>query len=302
MDDNDVTNYGLTDFEIHRKIRKLLPESVRDENSTEQTDAVVLINNNPLYFSHETQCSICLGTLEKTWTIMACLHRFCFECIHRSLRMELGSNSSKECPLCRVKLASRRASRADTMFDSLIKTLKCGKNKIISPRTKQLQSVKKEKQTVIEPPKKFKIEDEKDNIDIAFYRKAHQDNIEKFKKQKSESNLRVSTNTSIVSFGLKPYLIIGSNAQSLSLFIKKPYLRAPCSCLIDDIKEFLHQKWAMQTKSLNLTDENDIKINVYIEFLNEFILLENYYTLEDVCINYWERTNELHLLYEVTKG
>lgn len=32
-----------------------------------------------------------LGVLEKTWTVTACLHRFCSNCLHKSLRMQLGN-------------------------------------------------------------------------------------------------------------------------------------------------------------------------------------------------------------------
>ncbi|XWS39442.1 hypothetical protein CRYUN_Cryun18bG0054500 [Craigia yunnanensis] len=46
---------------------------------------------------------------------MECLHRFCRECIDRSMR--LGNN---ECPACRTHCASRRSLRDDPNYDALI--------------------------------------------------------------------------------------------------------------------------------------------------------------------------------------
>lgn len=49
---------------------------------------------------------------------MECLHRFCRECIDKSMR--LGNN---ECPACRTHCASRRSLRDDPNYDALIATL-----------------------------------------------------------------------------------------------------------------------------------------------------------------------------------
>lgn len=64
------------------------------------------------------QCPICLGIIRKTRTVMECLHRFCRECIDKSMRM--GNN---ECPVCRTHCASRRSLRDDLNFDALIAAL-----------------------------------------------------------------------------------------------------------------------------------------------------------------------------------
>ncbi|KAG0577489.1 hypothetical protein KC19_5G160200 [Ceratodon purpureus] len=63
----------------------------------------------------EMQCPICLGIIRKTRTVMECLHRFCRECIDKSMR--LGNN---ECPACRTHCASRRSLRDDPNFDALV--------------------------------------------------------------------------------------------------------------------------------------------------------------------------------------
>jgi hypothetical protein len=81
-------------------------------------------NDGETFGGDEIKCSICLGILEKTWTVTACLHRFCSDCLHRSLRVQLGSQKiHHECPLCRAKLASRRSSKPDPKFDTLIGNL-----------------------------------------------------------------------------------------------------------------------------------------------------------------------------------
>ncbi|XP_058209758.1 putative E3 ubiquitin-protein ligase RING1a isoform X4 [Rhododendron vialii] len=56
--------------------------------------------------------------IKKTRTVMECLHRFCRECIDKSMR--LGNN---ECPACRKHCASRRSLRDDQRFDNLTEVL-----------------------------------------------------------------------------------------------------------------------------------------------------------------------------------
>nr|GMD93106.1 putative E3 ubiquitin-protein ligase RING1a isoform X1 [Ipomoea batatas] len=58
------------------------------------------------------------GIIRKTRTVMECLHRFCRECIDKSMRM--GNN---ECPACRTHCASRRSLRDDPNYDALIAIL-----------------------------------------------------------------------------------------------------------------------------------------------------------------------------------
>ncbi|KAK9284294.1 hypothetical protein L1049_023465 [Liquidambar formosana] len=66
----------------------------------------------------DVQCPICLGIIKKTRTVMECLHRFCRDCIDKSMR--LGNN---ECPACRTHCASRRSLRDDPNYDTLIAAL-----------------------------------------------------------------------------------------------------------------------------------------------------------------------------------
>ncbi|XP_060187445.1 putative E3 ubiquitin-protein ligase RING1a isoform X1 [Lycium barbarum] len=63
----------------------------------------------------DLECPICLGIIKRTRVVMGCQHRFCRECIDKSMR--LGNN---ECPACRIHCASRRSLRDDPGFDTLI--------------------------------------------------------------------------------------------------------------------------------------------------------------------------------------
>ncbi|KAL5730443.1 RING-type E3 ubiquitin transferase [Ranunculus cassubicifolius] len=79
-------------------------------------DEYILVNLAEI--RKEVQCPICLGIIRKTRTVMECLHRFCRECIDKSMRM--GNN---ECPACRTHCASRRSLRDDPNYDALIAAL-----------------------------------------------------------------------------------------------------------------------------------------------------------------------------------
>jgi hypothetical protein len=102
--------------------RPLVSEFVYDQygNPVANTITVDLSTIRSIY-DDDLKCPICLETIEVTWAVSSCLHRFCSECIHKSLRMALGPKMHHECPFCRVKLASRRSSRPDPAFDQLIK-------------------------------------------------------------------------------------------------------------------------------------------------------------------------------------
>ncbi|RWW15707.1 hypothetical protein BHE74_00031880 [Ensete ventricosum] len=82
------------------------------------------------------------GIIRKTRTVMECLHRFCRECIDKSMRLGYVpevfslyickysyfsrcylSCRNNECPACRTHCASRRSLRDDPNYDALIATL-----------------------------------------------------------------------------------------------------------------------------------------------------------------------------------
>uniref|UniRef100_A0A914GUG4 RING-type E3 ubiquitin transferase n=1 Tax=Globodera rostochiensis TaxID=31243 RepID=A0A914GUG4_GLORO len=65
----------------------------------------------------EFSCPICLDLLKNTM-VTECLHRFCSECIQKSIY-----KGNRECPTCRKKLISKRNLRADPSMDKLIDTV-----------------------------------------------------------------------------------------------------------------------------------------------------------------------------------
>jgi len=153
----------------------------------------IIINNDRNYidldkslFMDELKCPICLGEIDKTWAVMACLHRFCGECLHRYLRI---NKAVHDCPNCRTKIASRRSSTADLTYDDIINVLFGDNN---DPG-----------QTV---------------IDLALYKRKHQDNIRQFRIKQHEftsrrimnpfigSNHNEKTDSCMICISLAPWL------------------------------------------------------------------------------------------------
>lgn len=90
-------------YDIYRQPRP----PVTDESATKTLPVRVL--------NAELTCPICLGIIRETTVVMECLHRFCRECIQKSLRV-----TNKECPSCRIHIPSKRSLRDDLNFDALI--------------------------------------------------------------------------------------------------------------------------------------------------------------------------------------
>lgn len=88
-------------------------------------EAVIQLSRSAL--NDQLRCPVCLSTMTGTmstmevscmfrkWAYTKCMHRFCSECISKSLRW-----GKKECPTCRKPCPSRRSLRADSGFDKLI--------------------------------------------------------------------------------------------------------------------------------------------------------------------------------------
>ncbi|KAI9086738.1 hypothetical protein K1719_031332 [Acacia pycnantha] len=93
-------------------------EDSEESPSSEPEEKPEFVFVELLEIRKDVQCPICLGIIKKTRTVMECLHRFCRECIDKSMR--LGNN---ECPACRTHCASRRSLRDDPNYDALIAAL-----------------------------------------------------------------------------------------------------------------------------------------------------------------------------------
>lgn len=66
----------------------------------------------------EFRCVICLGYIRNTRIVMECLHRFCEDCIEKSLRL-----GRRECPMCRIPIPTRRSVAPDPNFDALLNSM-----------------------------------------------------------------------------------------------------------------------------------------------------------------------------------
>ena len=97
---------GVTLFELYGPCRKA------------ETDKTVMKTLSTKVLDSELRCPICLMYLKNTHIVMECLHRFCGDCIQKSIRI-----GKKECPSCRLHLPSRRSLRPDPNFDALLVTL-----------------------------------------------------------------------------------------------------------------------------------------------------------------------------------
>lgn len=92
----------LTLFEFNRKPRRVITGRIQ----------------RPVKSFSNLKCVICLGFIKNARVVMECMHRFCEECIEKSLRM--GRN---ECPICRTFVPSRRSLNPDPAFDHLIESI-----------------------------------------------------------------------------------------------------------------------------------------------------------------------------------
>ncbi|KAJ4873118.1 putative E3 ubiquitin-protein ligase RING1b [Raphanus sativus] len=90
-------------------------ERIKSLTSEEQSESEFVESVELEDIRKYVQCPICLGIIRKTRTVMGCLHRFCQECIDKSMRF-----GNHECPACRKHCASRRSLRPDPKFDAFI--------------------------------------------------------------------------------------------------------------------------------------------------------------------------------------
>ncbi|XP_021642502.2 putative E3 ubiquitin-protein ligase RING1a isoform X2 [Hevea brasiliensis] len=111
---------GDADEEQEEQVEEKQPVQDYEESqsSSSEDEKPEFVFVELLEIRKDVQCPICLGIIKKTRTVMECLHRFCRECIDKSMR--LGNN---ECPACRTHCASRRSLRDDPNYDALISAL-----------------------------------------------------------------------------------------------------------------------------------------------------------------------------------
>ena len=82
----------------------------------------------------DVNCAICLNVMDNSAMTLECSHRFCKECIEKSIRL-----ASNDCPTCRGKINTRRSLREDSRLDSLI-SIVFGNVEALEEREEQLKN------------------------------------------------------------------------------------------------------------------------------------------------------------------
>ena len=95
-------------------------EDCEDEvhDAEEKKKPIARLENDLTNFYRDFECAICLEILSDPYLIPTCCHRFCCNCIHKSLR-----SGNKECPTCRVHIVSKRNLRRDVLMGQMLTRL-----------------------------------------------------------------------------------------------------------------------------------------------------------------------------------
>lgn len=168
MSSSSVPNFRLPQGFI---VRRRLPETRQLPNGqVEELFLSVSPDKLEDIVNEELRCPICLGTIQDTSTVTTCIHRFCEECVHKSLRSNLSSSKThQECPSCRAKLASKRSTRSDAGFDTIIQLL----------TTAYEQSQQQTSNTLSSMSKSIA----HGSFDMSSFRSAHEQKIHQFKRK-----------------------------------------------------------------------------------------------------------------------
>lgn len=228
------------------------------EGSRKRSLDVMSLNEEELY--NEMKCPICLEIITDTMIVMECLHRFCKECIERSLRLV-----KHECPSCRIHVPSKRSLRRDSNFDELISVCFPDRNNAVPVQCDVVASRKSFEKSVValrarqrevrkEMQKKRYAELEAKRLEAARAALARANaprpplisapSLPQPVPSSSSSHVTSATSSAhsklndkvvFVNFALKPF----SDAESLAVELPKPYVRAPSMLKIADVKKLL---------------------------------------------------------------
>eukprot|EP00922_Rhytidocystis_sp_ex-Travisia-forbesii_P057764 GHVS01085492.1.p1 GENE.GHVS01085492.1~~GHVS01085492.1.p1 ORF type:complete len:384 (-),score=70.27 GHVS01085492.1:94-1110(-) len=89
------------------------PRLMQDQSVLQQSTDLTMFD-----LRTDLSCPICMGILQHAVVVKDCLHRFCADCIEKCVRIGI-----RECPQCRIHIASRRSLRPDALFDCIIRRL-----------------------------------------------------------------------------------------------------------------------------------------------------------------------------------
>ena len=89
-------------------------EEYNDLKEKERNLAKLKVTLTNMY-KDDMRCEICFENIQDPCILPDCLHRFCKGCIENSIR-----HCNTNCPLCRVRITSRRVLREDVIFHRLV--------------------------------------------------------------------------------------------------------------------------------------------------------------------------------------
>jgi hypothetical protein len=252
--------------------------------------------------------------------------------------MDKGNRTNHECPLCRVKLASRRSCKPDPLFNKLVSLVTKSSSssneestdtEISSSSCSSRYLDKSESNSPsIESNADTRIIDQSNNLsslsllqskrmsktDIYNYKQAHLEKVKIFRKLSKENLINPRSNScsqlindevSInedgsprdikrkfsdeniinknVFFSFLPFLNTDSDDSYLSLeSLRLPYIKAPSSLNISDLKSFLKIKFSKLTPVY----EGDIDITNFEILINNSIKKVSYYFFMILYIYY----------------
>lgn len=246
-------------------------KNIEADNRLLPDDEFVYVKENVIW--SEIKCPVCLDVITGATIVRECLHRFCSGCIETALRQ-----SHLECPCCRTHLPSRRSLRKDPLFDEIIRSL--------YPTSANLVESSDGKKAVT-------------NRRAAKFTKTSRMPAEKSKKRVfAEIDSEPTVNLlGSVCFRLVPEetgTIKASGLQPLQ------YIRVPAETTVLDVKTYLTKKFPEVSRfdvSLSCCSTKSSQSEDAVVDQNEHSLPDKL-SMKDVCLNYWDQSSELCLVYK----
>jgi hypothetical protein len=173
------------------KPRRTFPETyVNAAGKTVPMEVSIPVSAVEDIIQQELKCPICLGTIQGTSTVTACLHRFCSDCLHKSLRGNLnGSKQNHDCPSCRFKLPSKRSTRPDGDFDGIIRVLTTAMDKYRSANptpSPRKAAAAPDVRPVRQASQQSRDEDDDRPFDIRQFQRSHSAAVAAFREKQKE--------------------------------------------------------------------------------------------------------------------
>jgi hypothetical protein len=293
----------LTEFDRRRPIRPLFREK-------HQVSVAVRTLNADL------TCRVCLGIIRNATTVMECMHRFCADCIEKSLRL-----GKKECPSCRTSVPSRRNLRTDNIFDSLVEKIYPDLNKWEEEQNKMLETLLKQRnhRAFAESVAQGAIKQQE------HARKRSTSGLAGTKRPRSPSrspchspardhrassppiDIKKYKTTDVaaevadrkpqhVCLTVLPIPWPHETSSSAPSALRNPYLCIPRSCSIDTLAKFIKIK-------LGLKPSPNVKVAIYImcdpnsRDSGELQPIPSFLTVDEVEARLWQRNALLELRY-----